>query len=130
MICRLVAGLFLLVVANVSAFAQGLPAPSYWKNQRGSEMKISAIDVRGNFVGAYINHAAGFQCQNTPYDLRGRAFRGHIVFVVVWTNSVADCKSKTVWRGRVIGPTILTRWVLTGAGFKPLRGTDIFYQQP
>ncbi len=93
-------------------------------------MKLHSLDGNGTFKGVYINHAAGFQCQNIPYDLWGRVVGRHVKFVVVWTNWAADCKSKTVWRGRVTGRTITTRWVLTGYGFKPLVGTDIFQQQP
>jgi len=127
---RLMAALFLLLAATLAASAQNLVIPSYWLNQRGSEMKLYSWGADGTFKGVYINHAAGFACQNTPYDLWGRAIGSHIKFMVIWTNWAADCKSKTVWQGRVRGGTIATRWILTGHDFPPLRGTDIFQQQP
>ena len=48
---RVIAALFVLGVTSVSAFAQSLPVPSYWKNRRGSEMKIYAIAPDGSFKG-------------------------------------------------------------------------------
>ena len=131
---RLVAALFLLTAATVSATAQNLPVPSYWLNHRGSEMKLYNIDAQGKFLGVFINHAAGFSCQNTPYDLEGRAWRNHVGFGVVWKNWVEDCKSMTVWHGRVSGHTIWTRWVLyvpRGNNMIPvLHGRDVFQLQP
>jgi hypothetical protein len=41
---RLFLALTLLVAAAVSASAQGLPVPSYWLNQHGSEMKLYALN--------------------------------------------------------------------------------------
>jgi len=40
-------------------------------------MKLYNIDAQGRFLGVFINHAAGFSCQNTPYDLEGRVWRDH-----------------------------------------------------
>ena len=137
---RLVVALFLLTVATVSATAQNLPVPSYWLNQRGSEMKLYNIDAQGKFLGVFINHAAGSSCQNTPYDqnipydLEGRAWRDRVGFAVVWNNWVKDCKSTTVWHGRVSGHTIWTWWVLyvpRGNNMIPVfRGSDVFQLQP
>jgi len=131
---RLVAALFLLTAATVSATAQNLPVPSYWLNQRGSEMKLYNIDAQGKFLGVFINHAAGFSCQNTPYDLEGRAWRNQVGFRVVWKNWVEDCKSMAVWHGRVSGHAIRTRWVLyvpRGNNLIPvLHGRDVFQLQP
>ena len=131
---RLVAALFLLTAATVSATAQSLPVPSYWLNQRGSEMKLYNIDAQGKFLGVFINHDAGFSCQNTTYDLEGRAWRDRVGFAVVWNNWVKDCKSTTVWHGRVSGHTIWTWWVLyvpRGNNMIPVfRGSDVFQLQP
>jgi hypothetical protein len=49
---RFVTALVLVVVTSVSALAQALPVPSYWLNQRGSEMKLFDIDPLGVFRGA------------------------------------------------------------------------------
>ncbi len=131
---RLVAALFLLTAATVSATAQNLPVPSYWLNQRGSEMKLYNIDAQGKFLGVFINHAPGSRCQNTIYDLEGRAWRDRVGFRVVWKNWVKDCKSTTVWHGRVSGHTIWTWWVLyvpRGSNMIPVfRGSDVFQLQP
>jgi hypothetical protein len=130
---RLAAALLLLAVTPVAAFAQALPVPSYWVNQRDSEMKLFSMDAKGAFKGEYIDHAAGFSCRNTPYDLTGQAYGRHLTFSVVWTNSVQDCKSKTRWIGRVDGKTMHTWWVLSPTkGIKigkRVRGTDSFTQQ-
>ncbi|HTV31364.1 MAG TPA: avidin/streptavidin family protein [Xanthobacteraceae bacterium] len=82
-------------------FAQGLTVPSYWKNQRGSEMLPYSIDGKGAFTGAFINHAAGFACENSPYDLHGQVHaNSHLRFTVVWKNLAQDCKSHLVVRTR------------------------------
>ena len=131
---RLFSALLLVVATTLSASAQSLPVPSYWLNQRGSEMKLYSVDAGGNFKGVYINHAAGFQCQNTPYDLWGHSVGNRVKFKVVWQNWAADCHSKTIWRGRLIGPTLATWWLLVvynpDGSVSKLRGTDVFHLQP
>lgn len=124
---RLVLALTLVVAATVGASAQGLPVPSYWLNQRGSEMKLYAIDHQGTFQGVFINHAAGFRCQGKPYGLAGHEWGHRVVFTV----DFADCHSKTVWFGRVLGDTIRTRWVLyVSHPVGVIRGRDVFTLQP
>src|SRR5271163_1598080 len=132
---RLVIAFLVLVATSVSAFAQGLPIPSYWLNQRGSEMKLYAMEPNGTFTGVYINHAAGFACQNIPYNLAGRAWADHsghenVLFGVVWTNWAQDCHSKTLWRGHLVGHTLWTEWILIDATGHVLRGRDAFQLQP
>jgi len=128
---RLFTALLLLVAATTTTFAQSLlPVPSYWTNQRGSEMKIYDIDAQGNFKGVFINHAQGFACQNTPFDLTGKSIGPYVKFIVAWKNAFADCHSTTVWRGTVIDNAKMpTRWVLYSAGGR-LRGVDLFTRQP
>lgn len=121
--------LLLLVAATCCAMAQSLPVPSYWQNQRGSQMSLYNMDAQGNFTGTYVNHAAGFGCQNTPYALTGHANGSRLTFTVIWNNGIQNCNSQTVWRGRVTGKTMPTRWILTGTGIPPMRGTDTFQQQ-
>jgi hypothetical protein len=125
---RFVGILIALCTLATTAFAQGL-APSVWKNQRGSVMKILALDPSGAFKGVYINYAAGFQCQGTPYDVNGRVHGTRIAFKVIWKNIFADCHSTTVWRGRVGGQTMPTRWVLRTDAGRVLRGADTFQRQ-
>jgi len=130
---RVVTALIFVVATSVSAFAQSLPVPSYWLNQRGSEMKLYTITPTGDFTGLYWNHAAGFKCQNTPinppYTVTGHASGTSVTFAVVWNNGVQNCNSKTVWRGQLNGKTLSTKWILTGNGMPPITGTDIFQQQ-
>jgi hypothetical protein len=131
---RIVAALIFVIVTSSVALADGLPIPSYWLNQRGSEMKLFSSDAQGNFGGVFINHAAGFACQNTPYDLGGHIWGDRVKFVVVWKNFAADCHSKTIWRGWLIGNTLHTRWVLISDNpdgtITKLHGFDVFQLQP
>jgi Avidin family len=111
------------------------PALSYWKNQRGDEMKIYSMAADGSFKGVYIPHGTGWRrCQNMPYDLWGRAVGDHVRFWVVFKTWTTDCKSAVVWRGRVVGTTIWTRGLLTvhndNGTVSRIRGTDVFQQQP
>ncbi|MGA7233844.1 MAG: avidin/streptavidin family protein [Xanthobacteraceae bacterium] len=130
---RLVTALVLIVATSVGAFAQSLPVPSYWLNQRGSEMKLYAITPSGDFTGVYFNKAAGFQCQYgpsnpVPYTVNGHARGNSVIFNVVWNNGIVNCNSKTVWFGTLQGRTLTTKWTLTGRGIPPMHGTDIFQQ--
>jgi hypothetical protein len=90
-----------------------LPAPSTWKNQRGSILTIDSIDAFGKFKGTYENKAQGYPCQNT-YDMNGVVKRSRLGFVVVWKGDGGkeDCRSLTVWRGSIRGNTISTRWTI------------------
>src|SRR5262249_9229627 len=126
--------LFLLIASATHCLAQALPAPSVWQNQRGSVMKILALDpATGAFSGIYINNAVGFKCQGTPYAMWGGARGSRVVFNVIWKNNVEDCKSSTVWYGRTFYRTIQTNWVLTyvdqNGNIRKMRGSDTFQQQ-
>jgi len=134
---RFILAFLMLAGANVSAFAQSLPVPSYWLNQRGSELKLypTSPPSPDNFDGVYLNHATGFKCQasptNPPYHVTGHMHGTKVTFKVVWNNGVEDCKSTTIWHGRVVGRTMKTHWILFGPQISPpLRGVDIFQQQP
>lgn len=131
---RLVTALVFVVATSVSAFAQSLPVPSGWQNQRGSDMKLYSITPTGDFTGVYFNRAAGFSCQYgpnnpVPYDVRGHASGAAVTFKVVWNNGIVNCNSTTVWTGTVQGRTLSTKWTLYRQGMPPLYGTDIFQQQ-
>jgi hypothetical protein len=52
---RFVTALLFIVATSVSAFAQNVPIPSGWLNQRGSIMKLYAITPSGDFTGVYFN---------------------------------------------------------------------------
>ncbi len=127
---RLFTALFLLVAASVGAHAQSFPVPSYWKDQRGAEMKFYKIDAQGKLTGVYTNPDAG-ACRNAPFPLTGRVRGAHIHLVVVWANGVLNCKTRTLWSGQVVGKTIDTKWAIIGTGLPlPVTGLDIFHQQP
>ncbi len=136
--CLLLAFLFL---SNASAEAQKAPltstasptitAPSSWKNQRGSELKIATIDSSGAFNGEYINNAAGFDCQGVPFDVSGHNSGNDIAFSVTWKNATKNCGSITVWHGTLTGDTMNTTWELAYGDDKTgnitiLSGQDIF----
>ena len=113
------------------AVGQSLPAPSTWKNQRGSEMKIVSAEAGGKFKGQYVNNAAGFGCQGVPYDLEGQVSGRRISFFVVWANPTKSCNSLTSWRGTLSADNISTRWELayidrSSGRVKILRGSDRF----
>jgi hypothetical protein len=131
---RLVTALVFVVATSVSAFAQSFPLPSGWQNQRGSDMDLYPTPTKGDFTGNYYNHAAGFKCQNgplnpVPYKVIGHANGLSVTFSVVWNNGVVNCNSKTVWTAQLSGRTLTTKWILTGPGIQPIRGTDIFAQR-
>jgi hypothetical protein len=128
---RFVLTFVLLAAAGVSAFAQGLPPYSYWKNQRGSEMKIFAVDPQGNFTGLYINNAPGYQCQGLPgFALSGRNCGTNVTFTVVWNNGIQNCHSRTIWQGHMLNPSVLpTTWVLIPDSGPRQQGADLFTQQ-
>ncbi|QDM17079.1 hypothetical protein FNL55_14570 [Tardiphaga sp. vice352] len=115
----------------ISAQAQITPL-STWVNTRGSTLTAWFVEpVTGSFIGTYVNNAAGFECQGAPYEVRGLTKGTAVTFKVDWNGlGVPDCKSTTIWQGRVVGPTMSTRWTLdyTGRDGKPHRmyGRDRF----
>src|SRR5215469_12012843 len=117
---RLIAAVLLFVTATVSASAQSLPIPSYWQNQRGSELNVipAVTPCLGCFGGFYWNHAAGFQCQASPanpkpYTVTGYTRGPYLRFKVIWDNGIQNCHSTTLWQGYVQGDTMRTSWLLT-----------------
>src|ERR1044071_9590068 len=62
----------LLCGFQAAALADPLTAPSFWKNQRGSELMITAVSSSGAIRGTFTNHAAGLGCQGIPYPVTGR----------------------------------------------------------
>ncbi|WP_407114241.1 avidin/streptavidin family protein [Bradyrhizobium sp. LMG 9283] len=119
----LVIAQFCLLCAE--ARAQGLPAPSYWKNERGSELFVWSANS-GSIQGTFTNHAQGFACQGIPYPASGAVRPTGLYFVVTF----AQCNSFTQWVGKVNGPQMPTSWTLfyVDKNGKPskLKGADIF----
>jgi hypothetical protein len=127
---RILALLFFVFVP-FSVQAQITPF-STWVNTRGSILTVWFVDPStGAFSGTYVNNAAGFKCQGAPYEVSGATRAPAVTFVVNWTGiAVPDCRSMTIWRGSIVGPTLRTRWTLDYIGsdgkFHRIRGADIF----
>lgn len=133
---RLFAALVLILVASAANAQTAVPAPSQWKNQRGSVMQLfywSPFSKR--LYGTYTNNAPGFpRCAGRGYPLWGESDGKQITFTVVWSAPfLENCNSTTVWAGVIKGKKISTRWVLSykdAAGNpKTLRGRDFFTLQ-
>jgi len=103
---KLLLALTLLLGCQTAAMAQ-LEGPSLWKNQNGSELRITSAS-RGTIRGTFTNRAAGFGCQGTPYPVTGTTGGTQIIFTV----SFAKCRSTATWRGSVQGLGMTTPWVL------------------
>lgn len=116
------------------AIAQNCLQESAWQNQGGSTLYIEDIDSEGGITGIYINRAAGFGCQNTPYPLTGWVLENTntITFTVKWENTSANCQSLTAWTGFFSSDcqTISTLWQLVVNGTTStnqiLKGADNF----
>jgi|SRR5215217_7266550 len=123
--------LIFLVLAPLSAQAQ-VTVPSRWVNDKGSVMSIHTLDPStGKFAGTYINNAAGFKCQGSEYQLEGSATGNQVNFLVNWKGIfVPDCKTITIWNGRIVSNRITTMWTLYYVGsdwrFHKLTGQDVF----
>ncbi|WP_407185380.1 avidin/streptavidin family protein [Bradyrhizobium centrosematis] len=107
------------------ATAQGLPTPSYWKNERGSELFVWSANS-GAIQGTFTNHAQGFACRGIPYPASGTVRSTRLYFVVTF----AQCNSFTRWVGALKGSSMPTSWTLfyVDKNGKPgqTKGTDIF----
>ncbi|WP_240543286.1 avidin/streptavidin family protein [Bradyrhizobium canariense] len=105
--------------------AQGLPAPSYWKNERGSELFIWSASS-GTIQGTFTNHAQGFACQGIPYPASGAVGPTGLYFVVTF----AQCNSFTRWVAKPNGSQMAASWTLfyvdTHGKPSKLKGADIF----
>jgi Avidin family len=104
--CLLAVPVSLLLLVT-SALADTLPAPSSWKNQRGSELDVWAVSG-GAIQGEFTNNAAGFECQGIPYPAVGHETASGFFFVVTF----AKCNSLTRWQGQVRGSQMFTKWKL------------------
>jgi hypothetical protein len=131
---RFVIALLLVVAATVGASAL-VPNPSNWKDPSGSFMTINSVPCTGCFGGVFANHVAGFKCENTlinptPYTVIGKTTGSKIAFKVVWDNGTVNCHATTVWTGIFNADVMKTRWILSGPGIKPIKGTDEFRRTP
>jgi len=60
----------LLIGFSGIAKADQLTAPSLWKNQRGSELRITSVNGT-SFRGTFTSFDPSFQCQGIPYPVTG-----------------------------------------------------------
>lgn len=102
------------------AVAQSCLLESAWQNQSGSTLYLEDIDSEGKITGLYINRAAGFSCQNTPYPLTGWVLENTntISLTVKWENTSDNCHSLTSWTGFFSSDcqTMSTLWQLVVNG--------------
>jgi hypothetical protein len=130
---RIIAALFLLLASTAASSAQGL-FPSVWQGQRGSLLKVLAVDpATGNFTGVFVSSPAS-PCPGVPYDLVGR-IRGPRVVFQTSRNWTPDCRATTVWSGRFVSPTTvaargITTYVAPNGRAVRVRGTEIFQRIP
>src|SRR3979411_2112203 len=123
---RILSALVILLGFHSFAFSQALPASSLWKNQRGSTLEVFFVDPAGSFQGQFINRAAGFTCQGTPFPAVGTVQNTSIAFSV----SVVPCAPFAPWDGLVNGNIMKPPWIIF---FVPRKGpplkvheTDVF----
>jgi hypothetical protein len=127
--------LTLLLAFLIAQSAQAQVAPgTQWTNGRGSVLTIKSVDPSGMFEGEYVNNAAGFGCQGTPYPATGWINNDSIGWLVNWKNASADCRSITSWSGVLLSPTLIeSMWSLgytsTNHGPRVMVGSDFFQKK-
>lgn len=111
-----------------------------WVNRQGSVMVLD-LGPDGRLQGYFVNNAPGKGCRGIPYDLKGRVLGEAVAFHVNWRNGVADCRTRTEWRGHLQrspkgAMQIVSEWrrssvVITTGLSEPasLKGEDLFTQQ-
>jgi hypothetical protein len=112
-----------LVGFSGAGFADQLTAPSLWKNQRGSELRITAVGKNGSLRGTFTNYAPNYQCQGIPYPITGITTAGPTTFRV----NFVQCRTVTTWTGTAFGFGMPTEWVLRYNG-QTQTGSDFFYR--
>jgi hypothetical protein len=116
---------FLLVMGFLLGFSQTgiadvLTAPSLWKNQRGSELKITAVR-NGSISGTFTNLDPTYQCQGIPYPVTGITSGGLTTFTV----NFVKCRTVTKWNGHAQGLGMSAPWLLRYNG-QAQTGFDFF----
>lgn len=102
--------------------ADSLQAPSLWKNQRGSELQVTAAR-NGRFSGTFTNFDPNYQCVGIPYPVTGITSGGPTMFTV----NFAKCSTVTKWTGHAQGLGMSAQWVLSYKG-QTQTGYDIFFR--
>jgi len=116
---------FLLAIGLLSGFsatgmADGLTAPSLWKNQRGSELRITSV-TGSQLHGTFTNFDPNFQCRGIPYPISGYTTGGPTQFTV----NFVKCGTVTTWSGSAQPFGYSAGWVLRYKG-RAEGGYDFF----
>jgi hypothetical protein len=126
---QFIATCFAWIALISTASADTLPAPSDWKNQRGSELHIDKVET-GKISGFFINHAADFDCKDAKEIVVGKVLDGGNI---IFGTTFPACLTLVSWTGSIQGNTITTNWLLyyvKGDGtFDTLQSSDVFTQQ-
>ncbi|MBY3565704.1 avidin/streptavidin family protein [Rhizobium laguerreae] len=137
MLKALFASMLFVTATLDGSFAQNaFKAPSVWINERGSILTIEKIEASGDFLGTFVNKAAGSQCRDDPYLAEGKILVDKIYFAVAFADrvdSAKNCMTVTEWRGTVSAGSIATTWSLAYPGPNGLvliGGADKFDLQP
>jgi len=110
----------LLIGLSGIAKADQLEAPSLWKNQRGSELRITSVNGT-SFRGTFTNFDPSFQCVGIPYPVSGISAGPQASFTV----NFVKCRTVTKWRGDARGFGMSVQWVLQHNGQTQV-GFDFF----
>ncbi|HLI99461.1 MAG TPA: avidin/streptavidin family protein [Bradyrhizobium sp.] len=120
---KLLLAFCVLIGFSGAGFADPLTAPSLWRNQRGSELRITAVGNNGSLRGTFTNYAPGYQCQGIPYPIVGTTSPGPTTFTV----NFVQCRTVTKWNGTASGFGMPTEWVLYYNG-QTQTGSDFFFR--
>jgi hypothetical protein len=112
----------LLIGFSGVAKADQLTAPSLWKNQRGSELRITSVNGT-SFRGTFTNFDPDFQCQGIPYPVTGISAGPQTSFTV----NFVKCRTVTKWNGNAMGLGMSVQWVLQHNGQTQV-GFDFFWR--
>ena len=105
----IVGSILILTGTMTAAFGQtplAPPAPSIWKNQSNSILKIKSVDSNGVIKGRFTNHKDGTFCKRVAYPVEGKVLANGLYFAVTFP----PCFTVTTWQGAVSGNTIQTNY--------------------
>jgi hypothetical protein len=127
--------LMIIAISTTQVWAEDLPVPSSWKNQRGSIVTFASKTATGELTGTFKNQFSQFpQCLDT-FDLAGTTSGDQVKFVSTMKNQAVDCHDLVAWTGTLSNDTLKTAVELAEAN--PATGTiakfssqDVFARQP
>ena len=128
----------LLVIVGMwttQVWADDLPVPSSWKNQRGSIVTFASKASTGELTGTFTNQFSRFpKCLDT-FDLVGMVTGNQVSFVSTMKNSTVDCHLLVAWTGTMSKGTLTTAVELAEASpatgkISKFSSKDVFTRQP